>query len=97
MGEGFPFSSSSTRPTVFAPPLPGFEAVEIQVSLGAGATETVPIVLQIVCACSKRSAWSPRSPGSLRATFPLTGGGNFDEHRRTADTRPRQKAGLTCR
>ena len=49
MGEGFPFSSSSTRPTVFAPPLPGFEAVEIPVSLGAGATETVPIVLQIVC------------------------------------------------
>ena len=28
--------------------LPGFEAVEIPVSLGAGATETIPIVLQIM-------------------------------------------------
>ena len=28
--------------------LPGFEAVEIPVSLGVGATETVPIVLQIM-------------------------------------------------
>ena len=28
--------------------LPGFEAVEVPVSLGAGATETVPIVLQIM-------------------------------------------------
>ena len=28
--------------------LPGFEAVEIPVSFGAGATETIPIVLQIM-------------------------------------------------
>ena len=77
--------------------LPGFEAVEIPVSFGAGATETIPIVRQIMRLLETVSEWSPRRPGSSRATFPLTGGGNCDEHRRTADTRPRQKAGFTCR